>query len=86
MQPLFIRSWGVAPGIFLSALGFGLLHLPEYGYTWQHGILITLAGAAFGWMRWISRSTLGSTLMHSAYNLTLFMGILAARDKVPHSW
>src|SRR5262249_6156018 len=55
MQPLFIRSLGVVPGIALSGLGFGLLHLPQYGFTWQHGILITMAGAAFGWMRWVSR-------------------------------
>lgn len=86
MQPLFIRSLGVAPGILLSGLAFGLLHLPQYGYTWQHGALITMAGAAFGWMRWASRSTLGSTLMHSAYNLTLFLGIFAGGDKIPHSW
>ncbi len=86
MQPLFIRSLGVAPGIALSALGFGLLHLPQYGYTWQHGILITLAGAAFGWMRWVSGSTLGSTIMHSAYNLTLFLGFFAGGSSVPHSW
>jgi membrane protease YdiL (CAAX protease family) len=86
MQPLFIRSFGVGPGIALSAVGFGLLHLPQYGYTWQHGILITLAGAAFGWMRWISGSTLGSTVMHSAYNLTLAIGALAAGSNVPQSW
>jgi uncharacterized protein len=86
MQPLFIRSLGVAPGIFLSALGFGLLHLPQYGYTWQHGVLITLAGAGFGWMRWISRSTLGSAMMHSAYNLTLFLGFFAGGSKIPQSW
>jgi membrane protease YdiL (CAAX protease family) len=84
VQPLFIRSLGVAPGIALSALGFGLLHLSQYGYTWQHGILITLAGAAFGWMRWISGSTVGSTIMHSAYNLTLFVGFFAAGSNVPH--
>ena len=86
MQPLFIRSLGVAPGIFLSALGFGLLHLPQYGFDWQHGVLITLAGAGFGWMRWISGSTLGSTIMHAAYNATLFFGFLAAGSKVPQSW
>ena len=86
MQPLFIRSLGVAPGIALSALGFGLMHLPQYGYTWQHGVLITLAGAAFGWMRWRSESTLGSTLMHCAYNLTLFLGFFAGGSKAPHSW
>ncbi len=86
MQPLFIRTLGIAPGIFLSGLAFGLLHLPQYGYTWQHGILITLAGVTFGWMRQVSQSTLGSTLMHSAYNLTLFLGILAVGDKAPRSW
>ena len=86
MQPLFIRTLGVAPGIFLSALGFGLLHLPQYGYDWQHGVLLTLAGAGFGWMRWVSGSTLGSTIMHAAYNLTLFLGFFAAGGKVPQSW
>src|SRR5438093_1472529 len=86
MQPLFIRSLGVGPGIALSAAGFGLLHLPQYGFTWQHGILITLAGAAFGWMRWISGSTSGSTIMHSAYNLTLFVGFFAAGSNAPRSW
>jgi membrane protease YdiL (CAAX protease family) len=86
MQPLFIRSLGVVPGIFLSAVGFGLLHMPQYGYDWQHGVLITLAGAGFGWMRWISKSTLGSTIMHAAYNATLFLGFLAAGSKVPQSW
>jgi membrane protease YdiL (CAAX protease family) len=86
MQPLFIRSLGVVPGIFLSALGFGLLHLPQYGYDWQHGVLITLAGAGFGWMRWISGSTLGSTIMHAAYNLTLFLGFYAGGSKIPQSW
>src|SRR5437870_13919009 len=86
MQPLFIRSLGVGPGIALSALGFGLLHLPQNGFTWQYGLLITLAGAAFGWMRWISRSTLGSAIMHSAYNLTLFLGFFAGGSKAPHTW
>jgi hypothetical protein len=86
MQPLFVRSLGVVPGILLSGLGFGLLHLPQYGFTWQHGILITLAGTAFGWMRQASRSTFGSTIMHSAYNLTLFLGYFAGGSRLPQSW
>lgn len=86
MQPLFLRSLGVAPGIVLSGLAFGLLHLPQYGYTWQHGVLITLAGVGFGWMRSASGSTLGSTIMHSAYNLTLFLGFFAGGSKAPHTW
>jgi len=86
MQPLFVRSLGVAPGIFLSGFAFGLLHLPQYGFSWQHGILITLAGSAFGWMRQLSGSTVGSTIMHCAYNLTLFVGFFAGGSKIPQSW
>jgi uncharacterized protein len=86
MQPLFVRSLGAAPGILLSGLAFGLLHLPQYGFSWQHGILITLAGSAFAWMRWLSGSTAASTIMHSAYNLTLFLGFYAGGSKIPHSW
>ncbi|HTM50810.1 MAG TPA: type II CAAX endopeptidase family protein [Bryobacteraceae bacterium] len=86
LQPLFMRSLGAPGGILLSGAAFGLLHLPQYGYTWQHGILITLAGSAFGWMRWYSGSTLGSTVMHCAYNLTLFVGFFAAGSRAPHSW
>jgi membrane protease YdiL (CAAX protease family) len=86
MQPLFVRSLGAAPGILLSGLAFGLLHLPQYGFSWQHGILITLAGSAFAWMRRLSGSTAASTIMHSAYNLTLFLGFYAGGSKIPHSW
>lgn len=86
MQPLFIRSLGVGPGILLAALGFGLLHLPQYGFSWQHGVLITLTGCAFGWMRRLSGSSAGSAIMHCAYNLTLFLGFFAAGGKIPQSW
>src|SRR5262249_44868005 len=86
LQPLLERSLGAAPAILLSGAGFGLLHLPQYGFSWQHAVLITAAGAAFGWMRYASRSTFGSTLMHSAYNLTLFAGYFAGGSRVPQSW
>lgn len=86
VQPLFVRSLGAAPGILLAALPFGLLHVPQYGNSWRHGLLIVLAGAAFGWMRHVSRSTLGSTLMHSAYNLALFTAFLFAGKDIPQTW
>jgi membrane protease YdiL (CAAX protease family) len=51
LQPLLSKSFGTPVGILLASLPFGLLHFPEYGYSWRHVILITAAGAAFGWMR-----------------------------------
>lgn len=73
LQPVLVRSLGAAGGIIAVAGIFGLLHLPQYGMSWRHGILITLAGIAFGWCRYRWSSTLASTLMHCAYNLTLFV-------------
>jgi membrane protease YdiL (CAAX protease family) len=76
LQPLFVRSLGAVAGIFAAAVPFGLLHLQEYGNSWRHGVLITLAGAAFGWMRQRTNSTKASTLMHAAYNGTFFVALL----------
>lgn len=82
-QPLLVRSLGAAPGIAAAALPFGLLHLPQYGNSWRHGLLITLAGAAFGWTRHRTGSTFASTLMHAAYNSTFFLALF---QESPRSW
>jgi membrane protease YdiL (CAAX protease family) len=84
MQPLFVRSLGAAGGIVAAAIPFGLLHLQEYGFSWQPGVLITLAGAVFGWIRHRTDSTMASTLMHAAYNGTFFLALLAQPKNLPH--
>jgi hypothetical protein len=73
VQPLFVRTLGPVVGILITAALFGSLHLAQNGFAWQSGLLIMLAGVAFGWMRHISGSTRASTLMHSAYNFTYFL-------------
>jgi membrane protease YdiL (CAAX protease family) len=75
MQPVFVRSLGAFAGILITAIFFGSLHLAQNGFAWQSGVLITLAGIAFGWMRHLSGSTRASTLMHSAYNFTIFLPV-----------
>ncbi len=86
MQPLFVRSLGVPGGILLAAVLFGVLHLPEYGNSWRHGLLIAGAGATFGWMRHRSGSTASAALMHAAYNGTFFFALLLQRKELLHSW
>jgi membrane protease YdiL (CAAX protease family) len=83
LQPLLVRSLGPAPGILAAALPFGLLHLQEYGYSWRHGLLITLAGAAFGWMRHRTGSTRAAAVMHAAYNFVFFL-LLLVQQAAPH--
>jgi CAAX protease family protein len=77
LQPLLVRSLGPTQGILAAAIPFGLLHFPEYGNSWRHALLITLAGAAFGWMRYRTGSTRASTLMHASYNALEFIAYFA---------
>jgi len=84
LQPLVVRSLGVAPGILVAAVPFGLLHFQEYGNSWRHAVLISLAGAAFGAMRQVTGSTRASTLMHSSYNALFFLALLLDPSQLPH--
>jgi len=83
LQPLLVRSLGAAPGILLAAVPFGLLHLQEYGYSWRHALLISAAGASFGWMRYRTGSTKAAAVMHAAYNGVFFL-LLAAQQGAWH--
>jgi uncharacterized protein len=85
LQPLLVRSLGPLPGVVAAAIPFGLLHFQEYGNSWRHALLISLAGAAFGWMRYRTGSTQASTLMHASYNALEFVGFLAQPKGSPHT-
>jgi membrane protease YdiL (CAAX protease family) len=77
LQPVLVRSLGAAIGILLTGASFGALHLVQYGFAWQAGALITIAGMAFGWMRQLTGSTRASTCMHAAYNGCFFILLFA---------
>lgn len=72
LQPLLIRSIGVVPGILVTSVLFGGMHLEQYG-AWQSVVLITLAGVGFGAMRHYTGSTRASAIMHAGYNSALFL-------------
>jgi uncharacterized protein len=82
MQPLFVRTLGPLFGILVTSALFGSLHLAQNQFTWQSGLLITVAGVAFGWMRQLSGSTRASTLMHSAYNFTYFLAAFSQTGNI----
>jgi uncharacterized protein len=84
LQPLLVRSLGAAAGILAAAIPFGLLHFSEYGNSWRHVVLISLAGATFGWMRHATGSTMASAIMHASYNALGFLALFAQRKYVPH--
>jgi len=86
LQPVLVRSLGPIAGILLTAVLFGLLHLPEYGRSWRHGLLITVAGIAFGCMRHLSGSTRAAAIMHAAYNFIFFATLFSQKGNLPTSW
>ncbi len=86
LYPLLARSAGPAVAILGSALPFALLHGQQYAWSWRHVLLITVAGAGFGWMRYRSGSTAASAVMHAAYNGTLFTAYLVQGKDLPAQW
>jgi uncharacterized protein len=85
LQPLLARSLGPLGGIVGAAIPFGLLHFSEYGNSWRHALLISLAGAAFGWMRYRTGSTRASALMHASYNALEFVAYFAQQRDLHHT-
>jgi len=82
LLPLLVRSFGVYLGLLLSSLPFALLHGPQYGWHWQHIVMLTLASVVFGASRLYFRSTAAATLVHAAYNLTFFVAYVLQRKEV----
>ena len=86
VQPILVRSLGAAPGIFLTALPFALLHGPEYAWSWRHVLLIATAGCTFGWIRYRTGSTAAAAVVHAAYNSTFFAAMLISGKDFPAKW
>lgn len=86
LQPLLVRSAGPVGGILGAAIPFGLLHFHEYGNSWRHAVVISIAGAGFGLMRYRTGSTRAAALMHASYNAFLFLALFSSRKDLPHLW
>ncbi|HSN20653.1 MAG TPA: CPBP family intramembrane glutamic endopeptidase, partial [Usitatibacter sp.] len=62
LQNLWQRRWGLWPGVLLSALAFGAVHL-------QYGVFATIAGVFLSLVYLKYRSLWPGTLLHALYNL-----------------
>ena len=68
--PVLARRWGVAWAVFLTALPFALMHMPQYGYAWGALLVILIVGIVCGVVRAATRSVGASFLVHAGYNGT----------------
>jgi membrane protease YdiL (CAAX protease family) len=68
--PVVARRLGAGWGIFLTALPFAAMHMPQYGYAWGALLVILVVGVVCGLVRAITRSVGASFLVHAGYNGT----------------
>lgn len=68
LYPVLARRVGVAWGIILTALPFGLIHLQQYGWAWSAALIIFLVGVVCGVVRARVNSVGASFLVHAGYN------------------
>jgi membrane protease YdiL (CAAX protease family) len=80
MYPVLARRLGVVWGILLTALPFGLIHLPQYGWAWGAALVIFLVGVVCGAVRAATKSVGASFLVHAGYNgMQMLIALVATR-------
>lgn len=78
IQPLLSRTFGIVAGVLITAVLFGGLHAPEYSWAWQYALIISFAGAVFGWARARTGSIVPGVLMHCSFNSISVIGYIAS--------
>jgi len=66
--PVLAKRWGAGWGIFLTALPFAAMHMPQYGYAWGALLVIFIVGVVCGIVRAVTYSVGASFLVHVGYN------------------
>jgi len=84
LYPVLARRFGMVWGVLLSALPFGLLHLPQYGWAWAAALVIFLVGVVCGAVRAVTDSVGASFLVHVGYNGTQMLIALVATHGFQH--
>jgi len=84
MYPVLARRMGVMWGILLTALPFGLIHLPQYGWAWGAALVIFLVGVVCGAVRAVTKSVAASFLVHVGYNGTQMLIAVVATHGFRH--
>jgi len=82
--PVIARRWGAAWGIFLTALPFAAMHMPQYGYAWGALLVILTVGIVCGIVRAVTHSVGSSFLVHVGYNGTQMLIAIVATQGFRH--
>jgi CAAX protease family protein len=84
LYPVLARRLGLPIAVFLTALGFALLHVAQLGRAWGPVLLIFLVGIVLTLVRAKTNSVAAGVLIHMAYNGTITVAMFAATDGFRH--
>jgi uncharacterized protein len=78
-------SWATIPlSVLLTTIPFALLHSAQVSQAWAPLLLIGIVSIALCVVRLRLQSVAASTVVHAAYNFTLFAGLLLQTDGFRH--
>ncbi|HKW55747.1 MAG TPA: type II CAAX endopeptidase family protein [Candidatus Acidoferrum sp.] len=86
LYPLLARSFGVATGVIVTGVLFGLMHGAQLGWTWGLVFVLMVVGVVFTLARARTGSVFASFLLHLGYNsMIAFVTILGTQGftKIP---
>jgi len=84
LYPVLARRLGLPIAVFLTALGFALLHVAQLGRAWGPVLVIFLVGIVLTTVRAKTNSVAAGVLIHMAYNGTITVAMFAATDGFRH--
>ncbi len=84
LYPVLARRLGLAAAVFVTALGFALLHGAQLMFAWGPVLVIFLVGIVLTMVRARTNSVAAGVLIHMAYNGTIAVAMFAATDGFRH--
>jgi membrane protease YdiL (CAAX protease family) len=84
LYPVLNRWTGATISVTITSLLFALLHAGQLAFSWAPLLSLFLVGVVLTLVRARYQSVLASTLVHMAYNATLFGMLLAATGGFRH--
>lgn len=78
LYPVLNRLTGAFASLTITSLLFALLHASQLAFSWAPLLSLFLVGLVLTLVRARYRSVMASTLVHMAYNATLFTFLLVA--------
>ena len=84
LYPVLARRLGLPIAVFVTALGFALLHGAQLMFSWGPVLVIFLVGIVLTTVRAKTNSVAAGVLIHMAYNGTITVAMFAATDGFRH--